>query len=220
MVIQSLPMLIGAFAHSIATAADSSSSTEIVVVAERAMERLLTVAAGILCIYYGFRLYAIVSTQKGAVEANARGIVLKIRDVGPGAVFCAIGCALLAWTMFTRPSLDLTSPSGTHVVYAGAIDPAASVTLPHKLATLNAVLELVADKGRTPDTAFPAESIYADLEAIKLDLIRPYASADDIATYIAFHPKDPSHPPPPPTAEQKRTLDHIEAILKVGERHE
>lgn len=61
----------------------------------RAVERLIVSVGGMTCIVLGFRLFAVVLSDKSSFEGSLSGARVKAQRVAPGLVFAAFGAVLL-----------------------------------------------------------------------------------------------------------------------------
>jgi hypothetical protein len=105
----------------------------------RAVERVLTVAAGVLAIYCGYRLFSMFpaapTDSSGRLELP--GVKVVFARVGPGLLFAALGIAVLAVSL--RSPISIRSdergivPSGpTTVAVAPAVAPAGTKPVVHE----------------------------------------------------------------------------------------
>jgi len=214
----------------VALAADETTQAATIMVVERALERLLIVLIGGLCVYFGFRLYFVVASQKATLEASAKGYLLKLRDVGPGAIFCLIGCSLLAWSIFVQPRYEYTysgvtgdtsTPSASpkvSVSYAGALDANTATRIKREMHAIAFAKSRLAASANDHEAADPElEHAYKDLDSARLDLVRPYLSEDDVATYLQFNNADPHKVSGQPTQAQNQAIGRVEQLLNLGD---
>jgi len=79
-------------------------------IAGRALERVLIVLGGFLCLWLGYRLFFLVARESlsvKTVEGKAAGIRFKAEGVAPGIFFAAFGCLVLGYAMQTRVELSI-----------------------------------------------------------------------------------------------------------------
>jgi hypothetical protein len=68
--------------------------TEIYVL--RGIERLMTVGFGGMSIYLGYRLFSIVVSEKGGLNAQGQGWKIGMKNIAPGVFFSFFGMVVLA----------------------------------------------------------------------------------------------------------------------------
>jgi hypothetical protein len=124
----------------------------------RALERLAIVGAGVLCVWFGYQLFATVPIGDSTFNLNMGSYVINVTKVGPGIVFAGFGIFLL-WRCLTAvvtingdiAQSTTVDPKPAGVIFgipsSGSTDP---VRLKNDIAVLNA---MAASASRTIDQA-------------------------------------------------------------------
>jgi hypothetical protein len=100
----------------------------------RAIERLLAVIIGGLCVYLGYRLFLCIPEQKegeGKIEFPG-GTSIFVTRVGPGVFFAMFGAAIVGVSVQNGIVSSRQNPNGERVVYQG-ITPTATAQEAQKL---------------------------------------------------------------------------------------
>jgi hypothetical protein len=87
----------------------------------RAIERLLAVIIGGLCVYLGYRLFLCIPEQKegeGKIEFPG-GTSIFVTRVGPGVFFAMFGAAIVGVSVQNGIVSSRQNPNGERVVYQG-----------------------------------------------------------------------------------------------------
>lgn len=75
------------------------------------VERILIVLAGLACLYWGYRLFAIATKEQGEFSARqGERFQLSLKNVAPGIWFAMFGTAVLI-VAFVRP-VEISVPNG------------------------------------------------------------------------------------------------------------
>lgn len=111
------------------------NESQFVTVLLRMTERILSVGAAAMTIYFGYRLFVLVPTQQnsdGKIALPNFSVVLT--KVGPGVFFALFGAAILYQSLSSSIKVDATSFSGTM-----ERDPAAAAVRPDAASTAEAI---------------------------------------------------------------------------------
>ena len=98
----------------------------IAVIFTRALERLLVIGAGVLSIYVGYRLFALLPDRadgEGKLKFPG-GIEFFVTRVGPGVFFALFGAALIGYSAsrpvsYSAPELTASAGAAGTVAYVG-----------------------------------------------------------------------------------------------------
>lgn len=71
----------------------------------RALERLLVVMFGGLAMYYGFKLFYLVSSHDGELSAKGSTWQFRMVRVGPGVFFALFGTVIVTYALFQSPTI-------------------------------------------------------------------------------------------------------------------
>lgn len=86
----------------------------------RSLERIVAVIFGGLAIYYGYRLFQLIPTQKDNSEKiELPGISVVLSKAGPGVFFVAFGTVILLTTFFNPVSITPSKDNGNGGGYVG-----------------------------------------------------------------------------------------------------
>lgn len=156
------------------------------VVVIRTVERLLVTAAGILCIYFGYRLFVLVryeATGEGKFTLPGGSSVILSR-VGPGVFFALFGAIILVTALFR--GYEHTDAAGARTSYVAPGDTTATDAtcdlLSGRLRGLNAAVSAL--RPALSDTE--RRDIQAVIREVKLDLMRRCWSLSSWGAYAAF----------------------------------
>ena len=90
----------------------------------RALERIAAVAVGGLCVYLGYRLFAIAPTNKNAEGKLTLpgGLTVYMARLGPGAFFALFGCCVVGLSFYHSISFteEPVADAGIKRQYSGA----------------------------------------------------------------------------------------------------
>jgi hypothetical protein len=129
----------------------------------RVLERLAIVAIAGLSMFYGFRLFAITTTDDGSLMARAGGWQIKLAKIGPGVFFAFFGAAIIIYALFKAPMVK-SDATGTEV--HGALPNVAGVSEDNRrraLTALNSIRKI--SEGSNPSLAVPERSQLASASA-------------------------------------------------------
>jgi hypothetical protein len=146
----------------------------------RVIERLAIVGIGYAALRYGFELFKIVANHVGQLEAEGKGVKLRISQVGPGVFFAVFGVALVITSLAVVPKLEFTFPvrdeSGSEAKAqyygaAGAPSQDGEKKLKRRLTSINS-LEFLASKASLSEAEKQTlGEALSGLEPVKASLI-------------------------------------------------
>lgn len=108
----------------------------------RALERILSVLVGALCVYLGYRLFLHIPEQRegqGKIEFPG-GVSVFVARVGPGVFFALFG-AMIVGLSLTKGIAVSRPGGGEQQVYAG-LSPGSAGSIPRDLAQERPLVEL------------------------------------------------------------------------------
>jgi hypothetical protein len=74
--------------------------------------RILIVSGGILSIYLGYRLFAIVQTKQGDFRIKTgQNLEIRLSDVAPGVFFALFGASVLAFSLINGITIRFAEPN-------------------------------------------------------------------------------------------------------------
>lgn len=88
----------------------------------RIVERSFIAAGGLLALWFGYRLFSIISTDRSRAELEGAGFALKAERIGPGIFFALFGACLLGYALSTQISIT-SSIDVRDLVAAGEDEP-------------------------------------------------------------------------------------------------
>jgi hypothetical protein len=133
----------------------------------RALERLLVVLFGGLAMYYGFKLFSMVSSHEGELSAKGSTWQFKMVRVGPGVFFGLFGTVIVTYALVQSPTI-LRKSDGTTEVRGGT--PAVDASRSSEIGTLRAIATIkafTASAGEKP-TAKQLEVLRRAVEDLEL----------------------------------------------------
>jgi len=110
----------------------------------RALERLVIVAAGILCVGFGYQLFATVPIGDSTLDLKLGSYVINVTKVAPGIVFAGFGIFLLwrclnAVITIKQGADELKGSSEIHFGLPASANSSDPVRLKNDIAVLNAM---------------------------------------------------------------------------------
>jgi hypothetical protein len=104
----------------------------------RALERLAIVGAGILCVWFGYHLFAIIPVGDSTLGLNFGSYVINVTKVAPGIVFAGFGIFLL-WRCLSAVITIKQGPDVVHFGFPAVANSTDPVRLKNDVAVLNAM---------------------------------------------------------------------------------
>lgn len=104
----------------------------------RALERLVIVAAGVLCVGFGYQLFATVPIGDSTLDLKLGSYVINVTKVAPGIVFAGFGIFLL-WRCLSAVITIKHGPNEIHFGLPAGANSTDPVRLKNDIAVLNAM---------------------------------------------------------------------------------